>query len=54
LHEGCAGKDESAQYYVPNAVLLMLLGVATIAVGFTGYQSAATKKHLHAATLMMA
>jgi hypothetical protein len=33
---------ESAQYYVPNAVLLMLLGVAIIAVGFTGYQSGAT------------
>jgi hypothetical protein len=45
---------ESAQYYVPNAVLLMLLGVAIIAVGFTGYQSAATHSHLHAATLMMA
>lgn len=45
---------ESAQYYVPNAVLLMLLGVAIIAVGFTGYQSGSTQRHLHAATLMMA
>jgi len=45
---------ESAQYYVPNAVLLMLLGVAIIAVGFTGYQSGATQRHLHVATLMMA
>jgi hypothetical protein len=45
---------ESAQYYVPNAVLLMLLGVAAIAVGFTGYQSGGTQSHLHVATLMMA
>jgi len=30
----------SAQYYVPNAILLMLLGLAIVALGFTGYQSA--------------
>jgi hypothetical protein len=29
----------SAQYYVPNAILLMLLGVATVAIELTGVLS---------------
>jgi hypothetical protein len=44
----------SMHYYVPNAVLLMLLGVAMVAIGFTGYQAGLTPSHLHGGTLIMA
>ena len=44
----------SAQYYVPGAILFMMIGVALIAVGFAGYQSGLTESHLHAGTLIMA
>lgn len=44
----------SARYYVPNAVLFMLIGLAVVAIAFTGYQSGLTESHLHAATLIMA
>ena len=44
----------SAQYYVPGAILLMMIGVALIAIGFAGYQSGLTESHLHAGTLIMA
>jgi hypothetical protein len=44
----------SAQYYVPGAVLLLLLGVAVVAIGFTGYQSGLTESRLHAPTMLTA
>src|SRR5215467_172251 len=44
----------SMHYYVPNAVLFMLLGLAMVAIGFTGYQSGLTHSRLHGATLIMA
>jgi len=44
----------SAGYYVPNAILLMLIGLAIVAIGFTGYQSGLTQSRLHAPTLIMA
>jgi hypothetical protein len=44
----------SMHYYVPSAILLMLLGLAIVAIGFTGYQSALTRSHVHAATVIMA
>ena len=44
----------SAQYYVPSAVLLMMLGVAIVAIGFTGYHSGLTQSHLRPANLIMA
>jgi hypothetical protein len=44
----------SAEYYVPSAVLLMMLSVAIVAIGFTGYQSGLMESHLHAGTLIMA
>jgi hypothetical protein len=44
----------SAQYSVPGAVLLVLLGVAVVAIGFTGYQSGLTESHLHAPTVLTA
>jgi hypothetical protein len=33
----------SLQYHVPNAVVLMLLGVAMIAIGLTGYHAGLTQ-----------
>jgi hypothetical protein len=30
-------------YHIPNAVVLMLLGIAMIAVGFTGYHAGLTE-----------
>jgi hypothetical protein len=44
----------SRQYDVPSAVLFMMLAVAIVAIGFTGYQSGLTESHLRAATLMTA
>jgi hypothetical protein len=44
----------SMHYYVPNAVLFMLLSLAIVAIGFTGYQSGLTRSDLHGATLIMA
>jgi hypothetical protein len=44
----------SAQYTVPSAALLMLLGVAFVAIGFTGYQSGLTESRLHAPTVLTA
>jgi hypothetical protein len=44
----------SARYYVPNAILLTLIGLGIVAIGFTGYQSGLTQSHLHTATLIMA
>jgi hypothetical protein len=44
----------SRQYGVPSAILFMMLGVAIVAMGFTGYQSGLTKSRLRAATLIAA
>jgi hypothetical protein len=44
----------SRQYDVPSAILFMMLGVAIVAMGFTGYQSGLTESHLRPATLMTA
>ena len=44
----------SRQYDVPSAILFMTLGVAMVAMGFTGYQSGLTESHLRAATLITA
>jgi hypothetical protein len=44
----------SMRYYLPNAVLLILVALAIIAIGFTGYQSGLTGSHLWGATLIMA
>jgi hypothetical protein len=41
-------------YHVPNAGLLMLLGVAIVALGFTGYQAGLTESRLRPANLIMA
>ena len=44
----------SAYYYVPSAILFVLIGLGVVAIGFTGYQSGLTHSHLRAATLIMA
>jgi hypothetical protein len=44
----------SLRYYVPNAILLMLLGVATVAIGLTGYQSGLTQTRLQMGTVALA
>jgi hypothetical protein len=44
----------SRQYDVPSAILFMMLGVAFVAMGFTGYQSGLTESRLRAATLITA
>jgi hypothetical protein len=44
----------SLRYYVPNALLLVLLGVATVAMGFTGYQSGLTQTRLQMGTVALA
>jgi hypothetical protein len=44
----------SLRYHVPSAVLLMLLGMAIVAIWFTGYQSGLTETRLHAGTVIMA
>ena len=44
----------SLRYYVPSAVLLMLLGMGIVAIWFTGYQSGLTETRLHAGTVIMA
>lgn len=44
----------SARYYVPNAILLMLIGLGVVAIGFTGYESGLTRSNLHTAILIMA
>jgi hypothetical protein len=44
----------SMRYYVPSAVLFILLWLAIVALGFTGYQSALTRSHAHPATVIMA
>jgi hypothetical protein len=41
-------------YHIPNAVVLMLLGVAMIAVGFTGYHTGLTETQPRLGTLIMA
>jgi hypothetical protein len=44
----------SLRYHLPNAVLLMLLGMAMVAIWFTGYQSGLTETRLHAGPVIMA
>jgi hypothetical protein len=44
----------SLQYHVPNAVVLMLLGVGMIAIGLTGYHAGLTQTRPRMATLIMA
>jgi hypothetical protein len=44
----------SVRYYVPDAVLLTLLGLGMVALGFTGFQSGLTGNHVHVPTLIMA
>jgi hypothetical protein len=44
----------SAQYYVPSAVLLLMLFVAIVAIGFTGYHVGLMESHLRIGTLIMA
>ena len=41
-------------YHVPNAVVLMLLGVAMVAVGFTGYHGGLTETRPRLGTLIIA
>jgi len=41
-------------YHVPNAVVLMLLGVAMVAVGFTGYHVGLTESRPRLGTLIIA
>jgi hypothetical protein len=41
-------------YHVPNAVVLMLLGVAMVAIGFAGYHVGLTETKPRLGTLMMA
>ena len=41
-------------YHVPNAVVLMLLGVAMVAVGFTGYHVGLTETRPRLGTLIIA
>jgi hypothetical protein len=42
------------RYYVPNAFVLMLLGVAMVAVGFIGYHPGLTQTRPRLGTLIMA
>ena len=42
------------RYHVPNADFLMLIGVAMVAIGLTGYQAGLTETRLRAANLIMA
>lgn len=42
------------RYHVPGAVMVMLIGVAMVAMGFTGYQAGVTEAHRRVATLTMA
>ena len=42
------------RYHVPDAVYLTLLGVAVVAIGFTGYQAGLSGTKLRAANLTMA
>jgi hypothetical protein len=42
------------RYHVPNAVLLTLVGVAVVALAFTGYQSGLSETRLRMANLIMA
>jgi hypothetical protein len=41
-------------YHIPNAVVLMLIGVAMVAVGFTGYHVGLTETKPRIGTLIMA
>jgi hypothetical protein len=41
-------------YHIPNAVVLMLIGVAMVAVGFTGYHVGLTETKPRLGTLIMA
>src|SRR5262249_53353564 len=41
-------------YHIPNAVVLMLLGVAMVAIGFTGYHVGLTETKPRLGTLIMA
>jgi hypothetical protein len=41
------------RYHVPGAVMLMLIGVAMVAMGFTGYQVGARETRGRVATLLM-
>jgi len=41
-------------YHIPSAALLMLIAVAIVAMGFTGYQSGLTDSPLRAPNLVMA
>jgi hypothetical protein len=42
------------RYHVPDAAFLMLIGVAMVAMTFTGYQAGLTQTRLRAANLIMA
>ncbi len=44
----------SLRYHIPSAVLLMLLGMAIVAIWFMGYQSGLTETRLHAGTVITA
>jgi hypothetical protein len=41
------------RYYVPSAVMFMLIGVAMVAMGFTGYQAGGRETRGRVATLIM-
>ncbi len=41
------------RYHVPGAVMFMLIGVAMVAMGFTGYQAGMTESRRRVATLIM-
>ena len=44
----------SLRYHVPNAVVLILLGIAMVAIGLTGYHAGLTQTRPHMATLIVA
>jgi hypothetical protein len=41
------------RYHVPGEVMFMLIGVAMVAMGFTGYEAGATQSRRRVATLIM-
>jgi hypothetical protein len=41
------------RYHIPGEVMFLLIGVAMVAMGFTGYQAGATDSHRRVATLIM-
>jgi hypothetical protein len=42
------------RYHIPNAALLVLIGITMVALGFTGYQCGLTEGSLRAPNMMMA